>query len=215
MPLSDSGDKEETEKKEMLKKQMSGKETIVLCGFMGCGKTAVGKRLAFYTRRPLIDMDAYIEERQGMKIPEIFSRLGEEAFREMEYQAACELAVRKKIIIPAGGGALTFQKNVEAFRKENCRIVLIDTSLKEISRRLRNDTKRPLLQREDKERAMKELYEKRYPLYRAAADIVVRGDRHMDAVAHDIMVKVGILEQDNFLSGNRGRNKKGLPGRMV
>lgn len=174
-------------------------DTIVLCGFMGCGKSAVGRRLSFYTRRPLIDMDAYIEEQAGMEISEIFARQGESYFRELEHRAVVELAGKKRLILSTGGGALTFSRNVEAFRRTGCKIVLIDASLEAIAYRLRNDTRRPLLQRPDREQAMKALYESRMPLYRAAADITVNGDRQIDGVAHEIMIKTGILTQDCFL----------------
>lgn len=175
------------------------KKSLVLCGFMGCGKTAVGRRLSYYTHRRLVDMDQYIEYKAGKTVAGIFETEGETGFRAREREAACALAAMPGLIISTGGGALTFPENVKAFREGGGVIVLIDTSLKEIRRRLKNDDKRPLLQRPDRENAMRELYEKRLPLYRAAAELVVNGDRHMDAVAHEIMVKTGILPEDHFL----------------
>ena len=70
---------------------------------------------------------------------------------------------------------MTFERNVEALKK-NGTIVLIDVSLDAIKERLKNDTTRPLLQRPDKDEAMRELYEKRMPLYKKAADIIVDGE---------------------------------------
>ena len=176
---------------------MTMDKTIVLCGFMGCGKTAVGRRLSYYTRRRLIDMDEYIEKQAGMTVAGLFEREGEQGFRAREREAARTLGAMRRVIVSTGGGALTFDENVAAFR--NGVIVLIDTSLPEIQRRLQNDRKRPLLQRPDREQAIRDLYERRMPLYRRAADVVVCGDRQMDAVAHEIMVKTGILPGDCFL----------------
>ena len=59
------------------------KENLILCGFMGCGKTTVGRRLAALSGRELVDMDAYIEKEQGKTVREIFAALGESAFRQI------------------------------------------------------------------------------------------------------------------------------------
>ena len=147
---------------------------IVLCGFMGCGKSTVGKNVARKSGKNYVDMDFYIEEKAGMRVSEIFEKYGEQGFRDMEHEACVELSKKKNLIIASGGGALTYERNVEVF-KENDIIVLLDVDLETIKYRLRNDKKRPLLQRPDKDKAMKELYEKRLPLYRAAADITVKG----------------------------------------
>ncbi len=148
---------------------------IVLCGFMGCGKTTVGRNLARKTGRKFVDMDAYIEHEAGMCVSEIFEEYGESGFRDREHEACLALAEMSNLVIASGGGALTFEQNVAAFRgKDN--IVLLDVPLRDIKLRLKNDTKRPLLQRPDRDRAMEELYNRRLPLYRAAADITVRGE---------------------------------------
>lgn len=76
------------------------------------------------------------------------------------------------LIVASGGGAFTFERNVNVFKGTD-KIVLLDVPLEVIKHRLRNDTKRPLLQRPDKDKAMEELYIKRLPLYRSAADIVI------------------------------------------
>ncbi len=147
---------------------------VVLCGFMGCGKSTVGRNLARKTGRKFLDMDRYIEEKAGMSVKEIFERQGEDGFRELEHEACVELSDKKNLIIASGGGALTFDRNVKAFKGKD-RIVLLDVPLNTIKYRLRNDKTRPLLQREDKDRAMDELFMKRYPRYMAAADVVVSG----------------------------------------
>ena len=89
---------------------------IVLCGFMGCGKTTVGKKLSKRLGVPFVDMDHYIEQKAGRKVSEIFAQLGEQAFRDMEYECAKELSKSGGTVIATGGGALTFERNQQALR---------------------------------------------------------------------------------------------------
>lgn len=149
-------------------------DNIVLCGFMGCGKSTVGKTIAKKTSKKFLDMDSYIEEKAEMKISEIFEKFGEDKFRDMEHEACKELSEMKGLIIASGGGAFTFERNVEVFKGKDT-IVLLNVPLETIKYRLRNDKTRPLLQRPDKDKAMEELYNKRFPLYENAADIIVSG----------------------------------------
>lgn len=163
---------------------------IVLCGFMGCGKTTVGRNLARKADRKFIDMDLYIEQKAGMKISEIFEKYGENRFRDMEHEACLELADTEGLVIASGGGAFTFQRNIDAFKGKD-KIVLLDVPLDIIKQRLKNDTTRPLLQRPDKEDAMRQLYEKRLPVYLAAADITVSGKSTPLKTAYAILNAVG------------------------
>lgn len=158
---------------------------IVLCGFMGSGKTTVGRVLAGRTGLPFVDMDEYIEEKAGMTVSEIFNRYGEGYFRDLEHEAAKELGKRDGCVISAGGGTLVYPRNVEVLR-ESCRIVLLDAPLAVMKRRLKNDKKRPLLQRPDKDEAMRELYTLRMPLYRAAAHLTVNAAQSPYKTAREI-----------------------------
>ena len=147
---------------------------VVLCGFMGCGKSTVGKNLARKTGRKFIDMDMYIEKKQDMTVSEIFEKYGEQGFRDIEHEVCKELAGMSNLVVASGGGAFTFDRNVEVFKGVDT-IVFIDVPLSEIKQRLKNDTRRPLLQRPDKDKVMAELYNKRLPIYRKAADVTVSG----------------------------------------
>ena len=82
---------------------MKGVHQILLCGFMGCGKTSVGQALSFRLRWEFLDTDAMIEKREGKSIPQIFSQQGEQAFRQMEQQVARGLGRRKNAVISTGG----------------------------------------------------------------------------------------------------------------
>ena len=149
------------------------RKNIVLCGFMGSGKSTIGNLLSKKMGMAFIDLDAYIEKKENKSVSQIFEESGEEYFRQLERDAVKELAYKKSIILATGGGTLTFQQNVDTLKNANNKIILLDLPVEVISKRLQGDTKRPLLNRPDKEKVMRELYEKRLPLYRSAADIVV------------------------------------------
>jgi shikimate kinase len=148
---------------------------VILCGFMGCGKSTIGKNAAKKTGRRFVDMDEYIEKQAGKTVAEIFAERGEEGFRELEHEACIELSKNRNLIVATGGGALTFERNVEVFRGTDT-IVLLDVPLRVIRLRLRYDKKRPLLQRPDRDKVITELYNSRMPKYLAAADVVVKGE---------------------------------------
>lgn len=167
-------------------------KNIVLFGFMGCGKTTVGNELALNTGRELVDTDSLIEQQEGMSVSDIFRVYGEDYFRDREHEVCEDLVRRVRLIISAGGGALTFKRNVEALRR-GCVMVLIDVPPEVVYQRLANDNTRPLLQCEDKLGAIRSLYAKRQSLYRSAADIIVNGDQQKGYVALDIMKATGIL----------------------
>ena len=150
-------------------------KNIILCGFMGCGKSTVCALLAKKTGMSFIDLDSYIEKKENKTVSKIFADSGEDYFRALEIEAARELSERNGLVIAAGGGTLVFRENVEVLKKSG-RIVLLELPVETVAKRLENDTTRPLLNRPDKDEAMRELYNKRLPLYRAAADMIVNAD---------------------------------------
>lgn len=161
-------------------------KNIILCGFMGCGKTTIGKLVAKKINMDFVDLDIYIEQKQDMTVSDIFAKYGEAYFRQLERQAAVELSQMNNKVIAAGGGTLIFKENVDVFKNSGV-IILIDASLKAISERLKYDNTRPLLARPDKEKAMKELYEKRLPIYKSAADLIINGNNSPEYVCMDII----------------------------
>lgn len=175
---------------------MNETKPIVLCGFMGCGKTTVGKIIAKKTVLDFVDMDRYIENKEGCTVKEIFDRYGEGYFRDLEHKACIELADRKNCVISSGGGSMIYERNVKALEK-NALIVYLQVPLEDIKYRLRNDKKRPLLQRPDKDEAMAELYHKREPLYSAAARFVIRPGRTPGATAEKIIEILKLPRKSN------------------
>lgn len=165
------------------------KRNIILCGFMGCGKSTIGSLLSRKMGMAFVDLDRFIEKKENKTVSEIFSDSGEEYFRQLEREAARELSEKKGVVLAAGGGTLTFAENVEVLKKSGT-IVLLDIPVEVVSERLRNDTSRPLLARPDKEEAMRELYNKRLPLYREAADIIIDANQSPMQICMQIMAEV-------------------------
>lgn len=145
---------------------------IILCGFMGSGKTVVGKELAKIMGRRFVDTDELVEKKQGIPIKAIFEAYGEDYFRELEHKVCCETAELKNCIISTGGGAVTYARNVEELKKGG-RIVFLDTDFETVCERIGTGTTRPLFQDIQKARA---LYDERYPKYLEAADVTVDGN---------------------------------------
>lgn len=161
---------------------------IILCGFMGCGKTTVAKALGERTGRMVWDTDRMVEEKAGAPVSQIFRLKGEGAFRELEYEVCREIATNDRLIVATGGGALTFARNVEVL-KRNGVVVLLETPFDVIAERVAMDGSRPLFKEKEKARA---LYQERLALYEAAADVRVNGDQIATKVAADILKSVKI-----------------------
>ena len=145
--------------------------SVVLCGFMGCGKTTVGELAAKRLGMDYVDADRYIVEKAGMTISEMFEEYGESYFRDQEHEAIKELSGRKNTIVSSGGGALTFQRNVDAVRQAAA-IIYINTEYEICYERISKDPDRPLVKANTKE-SLKAMYDRRDGLYRACADAVI------------------------------------------
>ncbi|GAB6193003.1 shikimate kinase [Desulfocastanea catecholica] len=117
-----------------------------MTGFMGTGKTTVGKLLAKKLKREFIDTDRLIEQRQRLTIPEIFANLGEAAFRRMEAEIAGELGERQGLVISTGGRLMLDPANVKALSSKGHVFCLVATPEEILSRVARDaDSHRPLL----------------------------------------------------------------------
>lgn len=139
---------------------------------MGCGKSSAGKLLAKQAGLAFLDCDVYIEKTAGMTIPEIFSRFGEEYFRELEARCAAELIMPGGAVVSLGGGALGNPETVRMAR-ENGLLVFIRTGFETCYRRIR-DSGRPIVLRSTKKQ-LRELYRSRQPVYESACHIKVEG----------------------------------------
>lgn len=143
-------------------------EHIWLCGFMGCGKSTVGRALAKRYCAEFIDMDTYIEEKEQMNIPEIFAQYGEPRFREMESACIDALKTHAPSVIASGGGAFVSDSNA-ALASQSGKIVFLDIPFEICYQRIQHSD-RPIVKRSTKEE-LQNLFELRHKYYTENAAI--------------------------------------------
>ena len=173
------------------------KSNIALIGFMGTGKTAVGRVLAGRLGKRFIETDALIEERAGMPISEVFRKSGEIAFRELEIAVIKDVAGEKNAVIACGGGVVLNKINIDRL-KENAVVVYLTAAPSAVLRRVSAQPgQRPLLNVEDPLAAIRDLQKSRRQLYERAADITVNTSRlAAEGVAEKIIEK--LKEHEGF-----------------
>lgn len=160
---------------------------LILIGFMGSGKSTVGAMLGKSLHMPVIDTDQLIEEQQGCLISDIFKDYGEEAFRIMETELLQSLhSLKEPMVISTGGGLPLREENAILLKKLGL-VVWLDVSKDTVLRRLRHDTKRPLLRGPDVEERIESLLRERKELYRRASNVKVNVD---GATVKDIVTEI-------------------------
>ncbi len=156
--------------------------TVYLCGFMGCGKSHIGRMLSAQMDREFIDLDKYIVTMEGLSIPEIFDKFGEPHFRKLEAKYIRGLSGGK--IVATGGGALINDETAK-FARESGISVYINTSFEICYRRIKGDTNRPLVMN-NTPKQLEELYNKRAEIYRRNASYMVNGSTRDTIIADEI-----------------------------
>ncbi|HNR93612.1 MAG TPA: shikimate kinase [Kiritimatiellia bacterium] len=169
------------------------KTNIMLVGFMGTGKTTVGRMLAERLNKTFVDMDHKIEERAGKKIADIFAQEGEAHFRALERALVQELAQEENLVVAAGGGVVLNPMNLEDFSKTG-HVICLKASHETILRRVLKSSHRPLLEEGDKRQKIIELMKEREPLYDAVPLSVNTACLSAREVTDDIC---RLLEQQN------------------
>lgn len=144
--------------------------TIYLCGFMGCGKTTTGKKLAELCGCGYCDMDELIVKKAGMSIPEIFEKHGESHFRKMETELIAELGSFNGVV-SCGGGAMLNDKNGEIARKNGV-VIFLDVPFTTCFYRISGDTNRPIAANRTRNQ-LEELFNERYPIYKKNSTITI------------------------------------------
>lgn len=149
---------------------------LVLIGYRGTGKTAVGEILAKRLQMPCISMDDEIVRRAGMSTPEIVENYGWQKFRDMESDVARELTARDNIIIDTGGGVIERPENIEALRTNAC-VVWLKASVPTIVARIEAGTQRPALTAgKTFTEEVSEVLERRTPIYKIASQYEIETD---------------------------------------
>ena len=147
---------------------------VALIGFMGAGKTSVGRLVAENLGFEFLDTDELIQSRTGRTIADIFAKEGESAFRALEKQMVQELSAREKTVISTGGGLPTNADNLKAL-KSYALVVCLWASPEKIWERVRNQSHRPLLHDADPQKKIRELLAAREPFYKQA-DVLINTD---------------------------------------
>jgi shikimate kinase len=147
---------------------------LALIGFMGAGKSAVGRSVAEQLGFEFVDTDELIERRVGKSISQIFAQEGEAHFRELEHSIVDQLQPTSRLVISTGGGLPTRQENIDSL-KTHALIVCLWASAEKIWERVRHQGHRPLLQTPDPFAKIQELLAARAPFYRQA-DVLLNTD---------------------------------------
>lgn len=145
---------------------------IFLIGFMGVGKSTISARLGRLLAVEPIEMDDYIEKKQGMKISKIFETYGETYFRDCESQMLLEMHEKEPTVISCGGGVPLRAENVALMRQSGC-VVWLTADPEAILKRVRNNTNRPLLNGHMNVAYISDLMDARREYYERAADFVI------------------------------------------
>jgi shikimate kinase len=165
-------------------------KSIVLIGMMGAGKSSVGRCLQRQTGLSRFDTDEMAASKLGLSMPEIFSKFGEEKFREIETQALRELDPAKAVIVVTGGGIVLRDENVDLLKRLGT-VVWLEAQEETLFERASHRGNRPLLKTENPRKTLSEILRARSPLYARVADIRVDTSAlNHDEVAAAILSKI-------------------------
>lgn len=144
---------------------------LALVGFMGVGKSVIGRRVAQALDFEYLDTDGWIERQEGRSITSIFAEEGEPYFRNLEHQATVKLEERSNLVISTGGGLILNPDNLESLKKHAI-VICLWASPERIWQRVRHQSHRPLLETENPRQKISEMLLVRAPFYRKA-DVLV------------------------------------------
>ena len=179
---------------------------IVLIGYRGTGKTAVGKKLSHKLRRPLYQLDAIIEKHEGSAISEIVAQHGWDYFRDREAELLAGVADKKDCIIDTGGGVVLKEENTARLKK-NGLLFWLTADPETITSRIQDDAGRPALTPgKSFIEEVEDVLQQRLPLYMKAQDFTVdTGGKTIDAIADEIVKIFKERCQETPKSKNRQR----------
>lgn len=169
---------------------VSFRNNIYLVGMMGAGKTTVGKKLAKTIGRQFVDLDQIIEKGTGVPIATIFEIEGEAGFRQRESQALAQLAAEGNQVVATGGGVVLNPVNRACMTGSGI-VVYLHAPPELLYARTKHDKSRPLLRVDNPQACIASLVEKRDPLYREIADIVVESGAGLNNTVNCIEKALG------------------------
>ena len=169
---------------------------LALIGFMGTGKSSVGRLIAEQLHYSFIDTDELIESRAGKSISTIFAEDGEPAFRQREKEIVAELAARNRSIIATGGGLGANEQNLASL-KEHSLVVCLWASPEKIWERVRAQTHRPLLREADPLARIRQLLAVREPFYKQADVLLNTEVRSLKEVAQQVLLQFNVVRARN------------------
>jgi len=170
---------------------------VFLTGYMGCGKSTIGRKVAALMGINFIDLDKFIEERNFKSVPDIFAQEGELAFREKERQSLLEVSQFEDIVVGTGGGAPCFFDNMQVMNEAGITIYLAPDNEILAYRLLKSKTERPLIagkSRDDLLRFIETALEKRAPFYEKSK-IIIRGIN--DVQPEEVLKLINHYQKEN------------------
>lgn len=169
-------------------------KNILLIGFMGAGKSTVSAKLSELLAMEIMEMDAYIQKKEGMSIKDIFATNGEEYFRNCESNTLIELRERKHMVVSCGGVPLR-EKNVELMKNSGY-VVWLTATPEAIYERVKDSTERPLLNGNMNVPFIQSLMESRREKYERAADIVIdTTGKEIETICEELLQKLSALRK--------------------
>lgn len=167
---------------------------LILIGFMGSGKTSLGKRLARALDRPFVDTDQMVEASAGKKISDIFQEEGEKGFRTRETEALRQLKKEKNLCVISVGGGLPVQPQNHLLLEQLGTVIYLEAPVEVLEQRLAGDTGRPLLKGGDLHSRIVELMSQREEIYQEVADMIVQtGGKSFEELIEEVKKRTEIL----------------------
>ncbi len=162
------------------------KDRIILTGFMGTGKTEVGKQLATRLDFQFLDTDEMVEKDSGKQITAIFEKEGEAFFRQQEKKMVKKALDKEKVVVSTGGGAVMDPENLSLFKEKGV-LIALSAPPELVLQRVQKMQNRPLLKQKDQLEAIKNLLSHRSPYYRQADTIIDTSEKSIDDVIKEIL----------------------------
>lgn len=163
-------------------------DNIILIGFMGSGKTSVGKELAKVFSYQFFDSDELIEKKAGRTVKEIFAKSGEAYFRKLETELIISFTDKISNTVLSVGGGLPIQPGNTELLRDLGTVIYLKTSRSTIKNRLQGDSSRPLLLGPEGESRLEQLYSLREPIYKSASHLIITtDDKSIDEIVQNIL----------------------------